>query len=336
MGKISYIHHLRGVAAFFIVAIHFNLFTTTENLTGRLFYYFLSEWTAIFVLISGFLFQHLVNRYQPNKFFVVKFKNVILPYLIISLPAILVFALKIKSDHPWLDLKELYSHSTMYIMLFFYATGAHLAPLWFIPVLVLIFLTSLPLSILAKKQFLLNFFAIISLFLIVITSRPLHNLNPLLAYFHFLPVYVIGMFICSQKELLIRKNYKNIFLLAYVFFLIICVSLELSASFSVLSKIPLFLYLCVALDRDIKNNKISKALSILADVSFSIYFIHGAFIGIVQRAVNSIAERFQHRITDIEGIAITLLVTALIIVVITLFCLFVKRITVHSRIIIGS
>ncbi|WP_410318632.1 acyltransferase family protein [Klebsiella pneumoniae] len=119
MGKISYIHYLRGIAAFFIVAIHFNLFTNTETLSGRIFYYFLSEWTAIFVLISGFLFQHLVHKYKPKKFFINKLKNVLIPYFIISFPVILIFALKLKSDHPWLDLDELYSHSALYIMLFF-------------------------------------------------------------------------------------------------------------------------------------------------------------------------------------------------------------------------
>lgn len=336
MGKISYIHYLRGVAAFFIVAIHFNLFTSTETLSGRVFYYFLSEWTAVFVLISGFLFQHLVNKYQPKKFFVSKFKNVILPYFIISLPAVLVFAFKIKSDHPWLDLNELYSHSTLYIIMFFYATGAQMAPLWFIPVLTLIFLTSKPLSILASKPEWLKITALVSLFVIVFTSRPLHNLNPLLAYCHFLPVYIIGMFICSQKELLIKKEYKNIFLLVYLCFLTVCVSFELSASFSVLSKIPLFLYLCVVLDRDIKSKIISKGLSILADVSFSIYFIHGAFIGLVRRMVNLIAERFQHEITNVEGVFIALFITVIIISIITVFCLFVKRITVYSRVLIGS
>lgn len=336
MGKISYIHYLRGIAAFFIVAIHFNLFTNTETLSGRIFYYFLSEWTAIFVLISGFLFQHLVHKYKPKKFFINKLKNVLIPYFIISFPVILIFALKLKSDHPWLDLDELYSHSALYIMLFFYATGAQMAPLWFIPVLTLIFLTSKPLSILARNQSWLGFAACISVIVIIFTSRPEHNLNPFLAYFHFLPVYIIGMFICSKKDSLIKQDYKNIFLFIYLLALTSCIVLGLNASYSVVSKIPLFLYLCIVLDRDIKNDRLAAVISVLADVSFSIYFIHGIFIGVVRRGGNSIASYLHHDISNIEGIFLTLLITAVIITIITFFCVIVKRTTTYSRMLIGS
>ncbi|HDT0389510.1 TPA: acyltransferase family protein [Klebsiella aerogenes] len=336
MSKITYIHYLRGVAAFFIVAIHFNLFTNHDTISGKVFHHFLSEWTAIFVLISGFLFQHLVHKYKPRKFFISKFKNVILPYFIISLPVVMVFVLKLKNDHPWLDLNELYNHSALYIMLFFYTTGAQMAPLWFIPVLVLIFLTSKPLSVLAIKQYWLNFFAGISIFVIIFTSRPEHNLNPFLSYVHFLPVYIIGMFIYSKKDILIKRDYKNIFLFNYLVFFAFCVFFDLGASYSIISKIPLFLYLCTVLDREIKNNTVAMILSVLADISFTIYFIHGAFIGVVRRTVNSIAKHFQHEISNIEGVFIALLVTTMVISVITIFSLVIKKATTHSRMFIGS
>ncbi|VTM98078.1 Uncharacterized protein conserved in bacteria [Raoultella planticola] len=336
MGKITYIHYLRGIAAFFIVAIHFNLFTNAETISGKVFNYFLSEWTAVFVLISGFLFQHLVKKYNAKRFYISKFKNVILPYVVISLPAVLAFSLRIKNEHPWLDLNELYSHSSLYIMFFFYATGAHMAPLWFIPVLVLIFLTSKPLSLLAKNQALLNLFTCISIFVIIFTSRPEHNLNPLVSYCHFLPVYIVGMFIYSQKDALIKKKNKNVFLLIYLMIFTVCIILNLNASFSIISKIPLFLYLCIVLDREFKNSKAIMILSFLADVSFSIYFIHGAFIGIVRRTINSISVHFNHQITNIEGALLALIVTTIIIAVISVFCLIVKKATPHSRMLIGS
>jgi surface polysaccharide O-acyltransferase-like enzyme len=336
MSKITYIHYLRGVAAFFIVAIHFNLFTSKETISGRIFHQFLSEWTAIFVLISGFLFQHLVHKYNPKKFYINKLKNVVLPYVIISLPVIMIFALKLKSDHPWLDLNELYSHSAIYITLFFYTTGAQMAPLWFIPVLILIFLTSKPLSILANSQVWLGVFAFISLFVVIFTSRPEHNLNPFLAYFHFLPVYVIGMYIYSKRNYLINKKHEKSFLFMYLSFFVLCIVFDLNASFSIISKIPLFLYLCIVLDREINNKKIALGLSILADVSFSIYFIHGVFIGMVRRTINSIANYFNHQISSIEGIFLALLVTIVIITMITIFCLLVKKATSHSRMLIGS
>ena len=77
-------------------------------------------------------------------------------------------------------------------------------------------------------------------------------------------------------------------------------------------------------------------LSFLADVSFSIYFIHGAFIGIVRRTINSISVHFNHQITNIEGALLALIVTTIIIAVISVFCLIVKKATPHSRMLIGS
>ena len=55
--KFSYIHYIRGIATFFIVTTHCNLFTTDDSVLARLWSEVLREWTAIFLLISGFLFQ---------------------------------------------------------------------------------------------------------------------------------------------------------------------------------------------------------------------------------------------------------------------------------------
>ncbi|WP_374702065.1 acyltransferase family protein, partial [Klebsiella pneumoniae] len=170
--------------------------------------HFLKEWTAVFVLISGFLFQLLVDKYKFMPFMKVKVKNVITPYLIISIPAILIYILGFKKDHNWVDIESLIEHTTIYVISFFYATGSHLGPLWFIPVLVLIFLTSKPLSMLHKNEMLFIFVSVLSVIAIVFTSRPPQDSNAIISYFHFLPVYIIGMVICFYRDILIlpQKN----------------------------------------------------------------------------------------------------------------------------------
>lgn len=103
------------------------------------FYHFLTEWTAIFLLISGFLFQFLLPKYEFSSFMKKKITNVILPYIIVSIPAILIYLLGYKTVHNWIDISELLSNSKLYAIFYFYLTGGHLGPLWFIPVLTLIF-----------------------------------------------------------------------------------------------------------------------------------------------------------------------------------------------------
>lgn len=331
MGKISYIHYLRGIAAFFIVAIHYNLFASDNLVLGRVFKYFLLEWTAIFVMISGFLFQHLLNRYEFNKFMLSKLKNVILPYIIISIPAILIYMLGVKKDHVWLDIPELLTHSKTYIVLFFYATGAHLGPLWFIPVLILIFFSSKPLSLIGKNEKLLNLATLLSLVVIVFTARPENDANVFLSYIHFLPVYIVGMFIYSKKNFLIDQNKKyHIFLIFFSAFLI-CTIFELSASLTILSKIPLFLLLCIVLDR-LENKKVQFAFSALADASFAIYFLHGYFVGVARKII----AKYPIQFSDVGGVILTISLALLTALVLVGVCLIMKRVTVHTRMIIGS
>ncbi len=331
MGKITYIHYLRGVAAFFIVAIHFNLFSSDNELIGSVFKYFLLEWTAIFIMISGFLFQHLIYKYQFKSFMFSKVKNVIIPYVIISVPAIMIYVFGFKKDHAWIDIQELLSNSLSYVILFFYATGSHLGPLWFIPVLILIFMTSKPLSIIGNNQNLLNLLAFLSLFLILFTSRPASDSNVFLAYLHFLPVYVIGMFIYSKKDFLIDEKWKFLSLSIFLAIFCLCVVFELSASVTIISKMPLFIFLCIALN-DLNNKRAQIVLSVLADASFAIYFIHGYFVGFARKV-------FSQKINDIgnyEGMFLTLLLSSVTVLFVVALCFAMRRVTSHTRMIIGS
>lgn len=331
MGKVSYIHYLRGLAAFFIVVIHFNLFSSDTMILGRFFKYFLLEWTAVFVMISGFLFQYLLHKYQFNRFMVAKVKNVILPYLIISIPAILIYVLGFKKDHVWLDIPELLNHSVFYVVVFFYATGTHLGPLWFIPVLILIFLTSKPLSIIGKNDYLLKLFAFLSVLMILITERPQDNSNVFLAYLHFLPVYILGMFICSKRDMLINKRNKSLFLILFIASFLLCSFFELNSSLVILSKIPLFLYLCIFLS-DLSNKRAQSALSILADTSFSVYFLHGYFVG----AARKILVIYNHPVNNFQAIFLSVFISSMTILFLIGLYLLLKRFNMNSRAIIGS
>ncbi|ADU72298.1 acyltransferase [Pantoea sp. At-9b] len=332
--KINYIHCIRGIAIFFIVTTHCNLFTTDDGILARIWSEFLREWTAIFLLISGFLFQYLLPRYEVKKFYASKLKNVILPYLIISIPAISIYIFGLKKEHNWLDINELMQHSIIYILMLFYATGAHLGPLWFIPMLSLIFLSSIPLKMLGENRRNLLYAAVFSVVVILFTSRPVGDSNSFLAYIHFLPVYVLGMFICEYRDTLIENKNKWYFLFAFLVLFGIRVFFDVTPSLSVLSKIFLFLFLCITLS-SINMPYVTTPLSWLATSSFAIYFLHGYFVGFLRKKIELINSYSLGSSVIIE-VLISAIFSILIISIIS-FCVYaLKKTRVNTRLILGS
>src|SRR5688500_18071214 len=93
---LPYVHFLRGVAILYVISVHARGFASYWESSPDV-YYFLDSFsdpsegngTALFLFIGGFLFQHLTHRYFDfKKYLSSKFKNLILPYLIISIPLI--------------------------------------------------------------------------------------------------------------------------------------------------------------------------------------------------------------------------------------------------------
>jgi len=193
----------------------------------------------------------------------------------------------LKKEHNWVDINELMKHSILYILMFFYATGANLGPLWFIPMLSLIFLSSIPLKMLGKNRKNILYAAVFSVVVILFTSRPVGDSNAFLAYIHFLPVYVLGMFICEYRDTLIENKNKWYFLFAFLVLFGICVVSDVTPSLSVLSKIFLFLYLFITLPST-NMPYVTTPLSWLATSSFAIYFLHGYFVGFLRKKIELI------------------------------------------------
>ena len=328
MEKLTYINALRGLAAFFIILIHCNMFTNASGILPKIWEHLLSEWTAIFVLISGFLFQYLLPKYNQIKYLKSKFKNVILPYIFISIPAILIYVMGFKTDHNWVNIPELLEHSYAYIVSFFLATGSHLGPLWFIPVLILIFLSSKPLSIIGSNKKYLIFFGILSVFAIGFTSRPPDDSNPVISYTHFLPVYILGMFLCSNRHYLIQEKNKIIFV--SLFFMLFGVELyfDLDKSFSIYTKIFLFLYLCTVF-MAIPEAKL-RWLNILADISFAMYFLHGYFVGFLRKIIKS--NEFNFFTGFLLNVSSALFITLSVFLIYYIM----KKLRINTRQIIGS
>ncbi|MFO1268709.1 MAG: acyltransferase [Rubrivivax sp.] len=137
---LAYIHRTRAVAIVSIVAMH-----CVDDLDwshNHQMYRFLVEMfqgaTIVFMMISGFLFQHLSKRFEYGHYLKTKFKNVVLPYLFVGLPGVLLVLSKpyfleqnpeLVDASPWAQAAFLYLYG-----------GSQLNHvLWFIPVLTIFY-----------------------------------------------------------------------------------------------------------------------------------------------------------------------------------------------------
>jgi len=129
--------------------------------------------------------------------------------------------------------------------------------------------------------------AVFSVVVILFTSRPVGDSNAFLAYIHFLPVYVLGIFICEYRDTLIENENKWYFLFAFLVLFGIRVVFDVTPSLSVLSKIFLFLYLFITLSSTNMPYVTTHCHGWLRQVSLFIFFmgILSVFFG---RRLNSL------------------------------------------------
>jgi probable poly-beta-1,6-N-acetyl-D-glucosamine export protein len=220
---LSYLHNLRGLAILYVVGVHARAFVPewlTHPGVNRFFDTFFDpsegNGTVLFLFIGGFLFQHLTHKqFEFGKYLEQKFKVIILPYLLISIPLIVL-----RLNTPFVSLSlpaDFNERSTTYQVIHFILTGAHMPPFWFISTIVLFYLSAPLLHYLDKPFFYKYIFPFVFL-TCLFTYRPAHNANPLLAYLHYIPVYMMGMWASFNREkiLAVAPNLLYILVACYV------------------------------------------------------------------------------------------------------------------------
>lgn len=282
------INYLRGISIIYVVIHHsFTMPVTIELqwLVGLL-QRITSEGTTLFILISGYLFYYLLNSYEYVDYLNKKTKNVLFPYLLVSIPAILIYVLSLKTNHNWLDMAQFTEFSTIVKIVYLYFTGAHLGPFWYVPVIILVFIIS-PLTVLMMKfvnPLILSFMCLIIAYLL---PRPPGNSNVLMSYAHFYPIFLFGAVLYKCRAYWLAKI-NNTFVLSFLLIFYAFLILSSTLGFSIppfLDKIIVFIVLYYLLQ---KSNGLSdfiflkRLLDILAVYSFPIYFIHGYFIALTR------------------------------------------------------
>lgn len=272
---LNYLNNFRGFAMLLIVAVH-TIYVIADAAPRQfnILQIALANSSVLFIFISGYLFQYLINDYKYGTYLLKKFKNVILPYLIMSIPAIYIL---IALGGSWLGKSWIMTDSFMnkpviIQILLFYVTGSHLPPFWFIPMISIIYLISPLLHYLDRHP---NWYFIIPVLLVVslLVGRPPMNDNPLQSFVFFLPVYLLGMHTSHFSKEYFSFLAKNLIILLIAFAVLTGLTFVDEASFSYLQKI-LLTFLCLFMFSRISSHKVDAVLGLIAKYSFGIFFIH--------------------------------------------------------------
>ncbi len=282
--RFEYINNLRGLAIFLIVLAH-SIFVISN--LGELEYlgYILINSTLIFMVIGGFLFSEISSRYSYKRYILAKCKNVLLPYVVISLPAVLIYILKVKTNHQWVDMDTFYGQNIFFQYLYLMLTGAHLGPLWFIPMIIVFYLL-FPLFKWINKQSFLPLIFIIALLLGMYIGRPMSNSNTMVSFLYFFPSYLFGMWLHKNQSIIV--NLKNISAPMLVAVILCCLGIyyyfEYSSRFDLILKLVLSFSLFCFFARYYNNT--NYILNFFAKFSFFIFFVHGYFVGVARYIIS--------------------------------------------------
>jgi peptidoglycan/LPS O-acetylase OafA/YrhL len=339
---LRHVHLLRGIAIILVVGAHCwpGFSWSPAQTTGMLLVF--DNVTVLFMFISGLLFQHLSATFVYPRYLRHRLSIVVLPYLIISIPAVLmaVFVAPRTDVWPWV-----YQMPAWEQILFFFATGRHLAPLWFIPMMTL-FIFCAPLFIWIDRRNLYPVLIPITLAFAVILGRDsapgLWNVFSKALF--MLPAYLSGMAFARHREACEKWCGENRVALALG---VIIVSLAIVSGYfrpsdlTILQKL-LLAVLLLAMVKAIQMPKLmERSLIRIADMSFAIYFVHGYVITIsricyTKLGGGTVADAQTPGIFEPSLAGLALDIILVMVVSVGLISIAQRMLGRHSRMIIGA
>lgn len=317
--RIQYIHLFRGVAILFIVLSHLIWNTGDHPEIKRSIRLILSNSTIFFLIISGFLFEHLSNNYKPVPYLIKKIKYILLPYFFCSIP-IIAFKL-FRFPEP-----NLFTQTLYYLI-----TGSHIGPYWYIPVIFAIFLTS-PIIIFIKQFKAFQYLLIITLAYSILTKRPesYNVLKNLIYYFGFFHLGIILAMHRQKVETWFSR--KRFMITATTIWAATHISLN-NNTLPPCKTLQLVMLAGIIMNAcyHIKSPKLIDIFNLLANYSFGIYFLHQYIIDLLAILVVRLGG-------DYRSLTYSLAIFPLVVCLSVLGVYFIK-ITVgssKSRLLIGS
>lgn len=287
--------YFRAVAIILIVAGHcYDICGwQIDSFTERIIANVVSGGTCLFVFISGFLFHHVFYpRYGYRSFMSGKIRNVLMPYLFLSIFAI-AQALVLHNPFPetYFGPGDTLTDQILRPALLYLLTGGVFA-YWYIPFIMCIFALS-PVFVAFIRWSRLRQVAVTLFFFGVslLMHRPVDNFLVPQSVLFFTPVYLFGILCSLEKDYIYGKLQDKLgLLLTATLFFAVVQALTISAcgnlqkppfvfngiDLNLIHKVLLCLFLMVFLHRF--ENRDSALVKSLASSSFAIYFLHGWFI----------------------------------------------------------
>lgn len=299
MSSKTYLHSInwfRGIAIIFVVITHVPVPKILEYSSGHYIQAYFQNGTSFFIFIAGYLYWHLIDRFNYINYLKTKFDNVLRPYLLLmTVTLITVFIINIgtidESNLKYIvHLNNPLGESGFLWHLL--KGGVINFPLWFIPMITVFFLFSSIIKKMGDSNY-FNFYLIACLIITLITNRGdwAH-----LQFIHYLGVYLFGIFCKKNQEFIYDKSLMIALVsfplsLVFVYFKVNVITLiptgfptdyfgygfgranysEVQKLFSIVFFLALFMYL------EKKELKFP-VLDLLAKYSFGIFFVHYYFI----------------------------------------------------------
>lgn len=329
------IHLMRAIVISLIVFEHANsfLWETKEYVISpenKMMYNILQNTSIIFTMISGFLFFHLSKNFSIKNFYKKKIFNLFLPYLFVSISFMLLAYMGFDNGFPTVNSKYFdFQGGIIYKIFYYLSHGSALAPLWYMPMILSIFLISPYLLKISKRND--QIFLLLTLTLLSLTSflrRDVHSL--IFSFIYFLPIFMTGMCISKYYERMKYFSENGFWLyLIPVFFLSLLSNYYLSSivsfDFQKPQQILLFfiLFFLFFNFRFNPGNIFHKILFNTANYAFGIYFIH-EFIDI--RILYPFFEKVSHpQFDSIIPIFLIKLCICMILIILSLIIIFLLK-----------
>ena len=283
---LNYMNAFRALTIFLIVAVHTVLvFSWDNNLSEqKILNIIYGNSTTLFMFISGYLFQHLLVKFNTKKYYFSKLKYVILPYFIISLPIVLYYVLIAPKS---IVNSDFLAQPAWLQFLNYYWWGIHLYPMWFMPVIAL-FYTAGPLLKWGDEKNLVYWLLPLFILISLVSGR---SLFPTLNFLHFFSIYIMGMFFCKYKNYInpLVTDYRVIALSAIAFLSLCAVEFfTLFPSFTEVNYVQKVFLILMLLGLMIKFEPYTKhsLVTVIANTSFGVYFVH-TFVLVAVKFVSS-------------------------------------------------
>lgn len=290
---LNYINVFRGLAILLIIMGHTMQFGTAGSIPNLINCEMICGGTALFIFISGFLFQHLAYKFEYKNYLSKKWTNVVMPYLITAIPGLL-FCIFCPIAY-----KNAFYGLSLYIQIPALLTigRVHNIPTWFIPMIVIFFIFSAFFLFLEKKNILYKLLPVLFLLTLILprgvaeyeSTLGLSYMAKYIVYVkyilcnfvHFLSLYVFGMY-CSANKSIIDKFYdKKLWLWIAM---LLTAGLDIFAMYKfqysnyTTSKIFLTMlamgYLKHYDEFILSHKKTNKTLDFIAKYSFGLFFVH--------------------------------------------------------------